>query len=176
MKHVGTKTTIDGRETRRAVATRARTVEGLGHGIALAGVVLPLLLIGLLKFTASEIEALRPLVTGTPWLAWLYPAFGAAGTSYFLGVVEISTGLLFLASQWSPRAGVLAGALGTVTFATTVSIMFALPVWEAASGGFPWLNFLGSFLIKDVALLGISLAVLGRSLAADAGSSLLPRW
>ncbi|UEM24443.1 DUF417 family protein (plasmid) [Skermanella mucosa] len=32
-------------------------------------------------------------------------------------------------------------------------------------GGFPWLNAIGQFLIKDVALLGVSLLVLGESLA-----------
>jgi uncharacterized membrane protein YkgB len=38
-------------------------------------------------------------------------------------------------------------------------------VWEEASGGFPALNELGYFLIKDIALLGVSLVVLGESLA-----------
>ena len=42
--------------------------------------------------------------------------------------------------------------------------MFALPIWEAGSGGFPWLNFLGTFLIKDVALLGVSLVILTEGL------------
>lgn len=56
------------------------------------------------------------------------------------------------------------GALGTLTFFVTVSTLFALPIWEAGSGGFPFLNMLGSFLIKDVALLGIALVVLGESL------------
>ncbi|MCF6116646.1 YkgB family protein [Mesorhizobium muleiense] len=32
------------------------------------------------------------------------------------------------------------------------------------SGGFPFLNGLGAFLIKDVALLGVSLVILGGSL------------
>jgi reactive chlorine resistance protein C len=140
-------------------------VIAIGRSIALAGVVLPLLLIGLLKFTPTEIEALKPLIGGTPWLAWLTPAFGEAGASYLLGIVEITTALLFVASRWSAGAGVAAGALGALTFATTTSIMLALPVWDAGSGGFPWLNGLGQFLIKDVALLGIALAVLGESLS-----------
>ena len=135
-----------------------------GRAISLAGVVLPLLLIGILKFTQIEVEALKPLISGTPWLAWLYSAFGFAGTSYLLGVVELITAVLFVASLWSVRAGIVAGALGALIFLTTVSTLFALPIWEASSGGFPFLNFTGSFLIKDIALLGVSLAILGESL------------
>ncbi|MER9403441.1 YkgB family protein [Mesorhizobium caraganae] len=135
----------------------------IGRFIALAGVVLPLLLIGGLKFTQTEVEALKPLIGGTPWLAWLYPAFGEAGASYFLGIVEIATALLLVASPWAARAGVAAGALATVTFLTTCSIMLALPIWDPALG-FPALGPLGSFLIKDVAFLGIAVVVLGESL------------
>ena len=40
----------------------------LGRPIALAGVVLPLALIGALKFTQFEIDALKPLISGTPWI------------------------------------------------------------------------------------------------------------
>lgn len=147
----------------RAMRAGNRLAE-LGRVIALIGVVLPLLLIGGLKFTAIEIEALKPFVGGTPWLAWLYSIFGFAGASYFLGVFEIITALLLVASPRNALAGVIAGAMGTVTFALTCSIMLALPIWEAASGGFPFLNGFGSFLIKDVALLGISIFVLGDGL------------
>ena len=136
-----------------------------GRPVALAGVVLPLALIGLLKFTQVEIDALRPLISNTPWLAWLYPAFGVATTSYILGVAELTTAALFILSIWSNRAGVLAGVLGAATFGVTTSTLLAVPIWEASSGGFPWLNFLGCFLIKDIALLGVSLMILGDSLA-----------
>jgi reactive chlorine resistance protein C len=43
--------------------------------------------------------------------------------------------------------------------------MLALPIWEAGSGGFPFLDALGGFLIKDIAMLGISVVVLGESLS-----------
>lgn len=41
----------------------------------------------------------------------------------------------------------------------------------AGSGGFPALNALGSFLIKDIAMLGVSLVILGESLARSAPKS-----
>jgi uncharacterized membrane protein YkgB len=143
----------------------AERFTALGRAVALAGVILPLFLIGILKFTAVEVEVLKPLINGTPWLAWLYPVFGEAGASYLLGVVEVLTAALLLASPWIPRAGVLGGALGAATFTVTCSTMLALPIWEAGSGGFPFLDALGSFLIKDIVLLGVSVVVLGESLS-----------
>jgi uncharacterized membrane protein YkgB len=148
----------------------AGSIRRMGRVVALIGLVLPLLLIGGLKFTQFEIEGLKPMIGGTPWLAWMYPVFGEAGASYLLGVVEIVTALLLIASPWLPRAGVAGGALGGLTFLVTVSLFLALPVWEPSLGGFPALGAAGQFLIKDVALLGISLVVLGESLARVAGS------
>ncbi|RUV71752.1 MAG: DUF417 family protein [Mesorhizobium sp.] len=138
-------------------------VSKAGRILALIGVILPLLMIGGMKFTAVEIEALRPLIGGTPWLAWMYPVFGEAGASYVLGVVEIATALLLIASPWSTRAGVAGGALAALIFLVTCSIMVALPIWEPALG-FPALGPAGQFLIKDIALLGIALVILGESL------------
>jgi uncharacterized membrane protein YkgB len=142
---------------------RADYIRYLGRFLALAGVVLPLLLIGGMKFTEVEIKALKPLIGGTPWLAWMYPVFGEAGTSYVLGVVEITTSLFLIVSPWWPIAAVAGGAFGTLIFLVTCSIMFALPIWEPTLG-FPALGPLGQFLIKDIALLGISLAILGENL------------
>ena len=143
----------------QATAALAR----IGRGVALAGAALPLLLIGGMKFTAVEIAALAPLVAGTPWLAWMYPVLGEAGASYLLGVVEIATALLLILSPWSAQAGILGGAIAVFIFLVTCSIMFALPIWEPTLG-FPALGPLGQFLIKDIALLGISLVVLGEGL------------
>ena len=149
----------------------ARSVQRVGRVVALVGVVLPLLLIGGLKFTQLEVEALKPLIGGTPWLAWMYSVFGEAWTSYMLGVVEITTALLLIASPWFPRAGVVGGALSGLTFLVTSSLLFALPVWEESLGGFPALSGAGQFLIKDVALLGISLVVMGESLAKTSSTA-----
>lgn len=139
------------------------TIERVGRWVAFAGVVAPLLLIGATKFTAAEIEALKPLIGGTPWLAWLYPALGHAGASYLLGVVELMTAALLIVSLWLPVAGVIGGALASLTFVVTCSVMLALPIWDP-SVGFPALGPAGQFLIKDVALLGVALAIFGSSL------------
>ena len=140
------------------------SIQRIGRVVALIGVVLPLLWIGAMKFTQFEIDALQPIIGGTPWLAWLYPAFGKAGASYFLGIVEIAAALLIMLSPWSARAGLLGGALAVLTFLVTSSLVLVLPVWEAQAGGFPALNIVGQFVLKDVALLGIALVIVAETL------------
>lgn len=147
----------------KAPSGAAPTFQRVGRAVALVGVIAPLLLIGGMKFTQVEIEGLRPLIGGTPWLAWMYTVFGEAGASYLLGLVEIATALLLILSPWYARAGILGGAIAVFTFLVTCSIMFALPIWDQTLG-FPALGPLGQFLIKDIALLGISLVVLGEGL------------
>lgn len=141
------------------------TIQRVGRVVALTGVVLPLLLIGGMKFTQFEAEALKPVIGSAPWLAWMYRAFGEAGTSYLLGVVEITTAVLLVASFRFPRAGVVGGALSALIFLVTTSLLLAVPIWEPAAGGFPALSGAGQFLLKDIALLGISLVVMGESMA-----------
>jgi uncharacterized membrane protein YkgB len=132
--------------------------------VAVAGVVLPLLMIGGMKFTRFEIEALEPMISSAPWMAWMYRAFGVTGTSYLIGVAEITAAmLLVLAIRW-PIAGVFGGTIASLIFLGTTSLMIAVPIWEPAAGGFPALSGAGQFLIKDIALLGISLTVLGESM------------
>ena len=54
-------------------------------------------------------------------------------------------------------------------FLTTLSFLLTTPgVWESSAGGFPALSALpGQFLIKDLALLGISLWSLGEAWKAS---------
>ena len=56
----------------------------------------------------------------------------------------------------------MAGAVGSVTGGPlavaiwiTSSLLSAFPAWETRLGGFPTLNPLGQFLIKDVVLLDV---------------------
>ena len=66
-------------------------------------------------------------------------------------------------SVQSSRATVVGSALAVGMFLTTLSFLFTTPgVWEPSAGGFPALSgHPGQFLIKDLALLGISLWTLG---------------
>lgn len=133
-----------------------------GRAVALIGVLAPLVLIGGMKFTAVEIAVIEAIVRSTLWLAWLLPLFGAAGTSYFLGMIELTTAALLLAGIMWPRAAIAGAALAALTFLVTCSLMIAQPIWDAAIG-FPALGPAGQFLIKDIALLGIAIVIMGES-------------
>lgn len=144
-------------------------LERLGSRIAFIGVLAPLLLIGLAKFSPPEVEALRPVIGGTPWLSWLYPVFGLSGASYVLGIVELATVVALLGSPWWRLAGIIGGGLATLTFLVTSSIMLVAPIWDP-SVGFPVLGPFGQFLIKDVCLLGVAIIILGRSMGNQPAS------
>lgn len=145
------------------MTTSAARIQKAGHNLALTGIILPLLLIGGLKFTTPEIEGIKSLLGATPWLGWLLAAFGENGASYFLGIVEIAAALLLIASFWSARAGVLGGLVATLTFFVTSTLIFLPIAWDP-NYGFPALSGAGQFLVKDVTLLGVAIVVLGDSL------------
>ena len=142
----------------------APRLQSVGRNLALIGIILPLLLIGGLKFTTPEIEGIKGLLSATPWLSWLLAVFGENGASYFLGIVEIAAALLLIASFRSTRAGVLGGLVATLTFFVTSTLLFLPIAWDP-NYGFPALSPAGQFLVKDVTLLGVAIFVLGDSLA-----------
>ena len=56
-------------------------MEILGGHVSRYGLVLTLLLIGILKFTASEAQGIQPLVANSPLMSWLYRIFSVQGVS-----------------------------------------------------------------------------------------------
>jgi uncharacterized membrane protein YkgB len=138
-------------------------VEAAGRELARYGLVVVVGWIGLMKFTAYEAEGIRPFVANGPPMSWVYHVMSVRGFSAVLGIVELAIAILIAARWFSPRAAVIGSALAVGMFLTTLSFMVTTPgVWEASVGGFPALSTLpGQFLIKDLALLGISLWMLG---------------
>ncbi|MCS1372854.1 YkgB family protein [Serratia marcescens] len=123
---------------------------------------------GYAKWFDYEAQGLVPLIGNSPLLSWMHQAFGIRGASYALGVAEWSFGLLLLAGFWSRRLGLL-GAIGsTVTYLTTLTLIFSTPgAWEPSAGGFPAMAGATSFLIKDLVLLAGSLVLLKADLPAE---------
>ena len=92
---------------------------------------------GYAKWFDYEAQGLVPLIGNSPLLSWMHQAFGIRGASYALGVAEWSFGLLLLAGFWSRRLGLL-GAIGsTVTYLTTLTLIFPRRGLRPSAGGFP---------------------------------------
>src|SRR6516165_3220707 len=145
-------------------------VEAAGRELARYGLVIVVGWIGLMKFTAYEAEGIRLYVTNSPLMSWVYGFLSVRSFSAALGVVEVAVALLIAARPLSPRASALGSALAVGMFLTTLSFLVTTPgVWEPSAGGFPALSGKpGQFLIKDLALLGISLWSFGESWKASA--------
>src|SRR3954471_15420725 len=157
---------LDTAHEKRAMSSR---VEAVGRELARYGLVVVVGWIGLMKFTAYEAEGVRPFVINSPLMSWVYGPLSVRGFSALLGVVEVAIALLIAARPFWPRASALGSALAVGMFLTTLSFLVTTPgVWEPSAGGFPALSaFPGQALIKDVALLGISLRTLGEAWQAS---------
>ena len=144
-------------------------VEAVGRELTRYGLVVVVGWIGLMKFTAYEAEGIRLYVTNSPLMSWVYGPMSVRGFSAMLGVIEISVAVLIAARPFSPRAAAIGSALAVGMFLTTLSFLATTPgVWEPSAGGFPALSGKpGQFLLKDLALLGISLWSLGESWRAS---------
>ena len=141
----------------------AQRTEAVGRHSVRYGLVLVLLWIGGMKFTAYEAAGISSFVANSPLMSWAYSVFSLQGFSALLGVTEIVTALLIAARPLSARAALVGGASAVGMFSTTLSFLLTTPgVWEATAGGFPALSVVpGQFLVKDVVLLGASLWMFG---------------
>lgn len=119
---------------------------------------------GSLKFLNFEQEGLKPIISNNPLISWLYTVFGVAGGAQFLGVFEITTGILIACRLFNPKLSALGGAMGIWSFSLTVTCLFTTPgAFEpgyvlALSPG------VGAFLVKDIVLFSACLWILGASL------------
>ena len=110
-----------------------------------------------MKFTAFKARGIEPLVANSPLMSWVYDVFSVTAFSSLLGVVEITTAVLLAVAPWWPRVSAIGSVLAVGLFTATLTFLFSTPgVFEASAGGFPVLSSTGQFLIKDVALLGVS--------------------
>jgi uncharacterized membrane protein YkgB len=127
------------------------------------------------KWNPYTAEMLAPLISHSPIVFWLIPAFGVRGAGYFLGSTETIFGCLILLGYWSPRLGIL-GALGSiVTFIGTTSIIPFLPDgWAQEAGGFPIMTLPVGFLMKDFLFLAASFYLLKQDLTRAALEQIRP--
>ncbi len=143
-------------------------LETAGGAILRYGLVAILLYFGAFKFHPVEAEAIRPLVANSPLMGWMYSVFSVQAVSSLIGITEIIVAGLLLARPWSPRAGAAGGIGAAVTFLATLSFLVTTPgAWASVPGWpLPVPGMAGSFLIKDLFLLGAAVWIAGESLRA----------
>jgi len=145
----------------------AERLKGIGTYITRYGLVIVLLWIGGMKFTAYEAEAIKPLVANSPLMGSVYRVMSVGGFSSLLGVVEIAIGVLIALRPVWPMGSAVGSGLAAGMFLTTLSFLVTTPGWEPSLGGFPALSAMpGQFLLKDVVLLGVALSSAGEALEA----------
>ena len=139
----------------------------IGMHVARYGLVIVLLWIGGMKFTAYEAEGIKPLVANSPLMSWVYRVMSVGGFSSLLGVVEIAIGVLIALRPVWPLGSAVGSGLAAGMFLTTLSFLVTTPGWEPSLGGFPALSAMpGQFVLKDVVLLGVALFSAGEALEA----------
>lgn len=146
--------------------TTGNSIAVFGKYFVVYALALILIWIGGLKFVAYEAMAIKPLVTASPLLSWVYDIFDVRTFARLLGSAEILSGLAIALRPLVPRLSVLGGAFATLLFLGTTSFLFTTPgIYQPA--GFPQLSAMpGQFLAKDVLLLAAAIWVVGDSLEA----------
>ena len=132
--------------------TRARALESIGTQVLRYGLVLVLVLFGATKFTAAEAAAIKPLISNSPLMSWLYGVLSDQGAAALIGTVEIATAILIAARPLSARASAIGSALAVGTFLTTLSFLVTTPGALAAT------HPAHGFLLKDIVLLAAAVA------------------
>jgi uncharacterized membrane protein YkgB len=145
----------------------AEGFETAGRHSVRFGLVVVLLWIGGMKFTAYEAEGISGFVSNSPLMSWAYQLFSKDQFSAILGGVELLTAVLIAARPFSAGLSAAGSALAVGMFLTTLTFLFSTPGVIEPSLGFPALSAVpGQFLIKDVVLLGAALWTTGEALRA----------
>lgn len=94
-------------------------------------------------------------------MSWLHTLFGIQGTSYVIGVLELSIAAALILGAFLPLFSALGAAMSASTYLITLTFFFSTPgVALETAGGFPAIAAMpGQFLLKDLVLLEASLSL-----------------
>ena len=139
----------------------------IGTHVIRYGLVVVLLWIGGMKFTAYEAEGIKPLVANSPLMGWVYSVMSVTAFASVLGVIEIVIAVLIASRSLWPLGSAIGSALAAGMFLTTLSFLVTTPGWEPSLGGFPAVSAMpGQFVLKDIVFLGAALWTAGEALGA----------
>ncbi|MEP6513114.1 MAG: DUF417 family protein, partial [Parafilimonas sp.] len=133
----------------------AAKLEKAGAAVLRYGLVIVLLWVGMLKFTAYESEGVHGLASHSPLLSWLSDSMSVRSFSALLGVIEITLGILIATGRFAPKLSAIGSMGAIIMFLITLTFLLSTPgVWQP-DYGFPFLSpNPGQFLAKDILLLG----------------------
>ncbi len=132
---------------------RSTTFQSIGTNVLRYALVLVFVAFGVTKFSAAEAAAIKPLVSNSPLMSWLYSFLSEQGASSLIGATELLSAALLASRPFSARLAAIGSALAVGTFLTTLSFLFSTP--GALSPTHP----AHGFLLKDVVLLGAAVAL-----------------
>jgi uncharacterized membrane protein YkgB len=144
-------------------------IERIGYTMGVAATSLVLLWIGILKFTPAEAAAIKPYIEHSFIMSWMYAIGSVQQVSNFVGLFEIVTAILLIASFLNARIGLIAGYLALIIFITTLSFLLSTPKIWSIPQGVPVTDF---FVLKDLAFLAIGVQVIGTSIQQIRGREL----
>jgi uncharacterized membrane protein YkgB len=153
-------------------ARLAQSLQVAGGGILRYGLVGMLLYFGTFKFTATEAQAIVPLIANSPLTSWLYAVLSVQAVSSLIGATELLIALLLAVRPFAPRATALGSLLGACVFLTTLSFLITTPdTWARVPDFYlPIPSGLGGFILKDLFLLGAAVWSAGEALDAARGA------
>src|ERR1700757_882249 len=105
----------------------AQRLISIGQFASRYGLVIVLLWIGGMKFTAYEAEGIKPLVANSPLMSWAYGIMSVTALSAVLGIIEIALGVLIALRPLWPIVSAIGSLLAAVMFLTTLSFLFSTP-------------------------------------------------
>src|SRR5690242_15852247 len=103
----------------RTAVEHVISIEEIGKQIVRWGLVLVLVWIGGMKFTAYEAMGIQPLVAHSPLVSWMYDFLSIRSFSAMLGCIEILTAVMISLRHVSPKASAIGSILAIGLFATT---------------------------------------------------------
>ncbi|ETZ19556.1 YkgB family protein [Pedobacter sp. V48] len=132
------------------------------------GLVIILVWIGLLKFTAYEAESIYPLAQHSPLFSWMLSFLNQRTFSNLIGIIEVSAGILIALRSYVRRLSAIGSMISVLTFLVTLSFLVSTPGILQQGMSFPFISGMpGQFLIKDLVLLGASVWTAGEAMAAS---------
>lgn len=144
------------------------TMQNIGANVLRYGLVIILLWVGLLKFTAYEAEAIQGLIANSPLMSWMLGIMSVQAISMLIGSVEIILAIMIAMRSFVPKISAFGSIGAIIMFLITLSFALTTPgVWQAGYG-FPFPSPMpGQFLAKDLILLGAAIWTAGEAWRAS---------